>query len=280
MRLPGLHCIHRNPAAPWLELRVSTDSSACYRMHSHAEFSVGIVDEGEAIFHHPSGPQRVAPGTVVLIEPDVIHACNPVAQGVWSYRMLFVASSWVQRQILARQNNSATATALHFSARTVHDPAVTESVDRLCRMLLDDMGAAQHSEQLGDLLSQYLSSGAPSDRPAYPVLLEPALRQIHAGLDTGVTVRQLAQLCDMNPSQFTRQFKRSMGVAPAEYLQNFRVNGARRLMAHGVSLAEAAHAMGFSDQAHMQRAFKVRHAMTPGNYASLKARSTPAEGGV
>jgi AraC-like DNA-binding protein len=276
MRLPGNHCVYRNPAVPWLELRVSTDSADCYRMHTHAEFSVGIVDEGEAIFHHPSGPQRVAPGTVVLIEPDVIHACNPVAQSVWSYRMLFVESGWVQRQISARQNNSGTAMALHFSSRAVRDRAVTESVDRLCRSPLDAAGAAQQSEQMGHLLSQFLCSGAPSDQQAYPVLLEPALLQIHAGLDTGVTVRQLAQLCDMNPSQFTRQFKRSMGVAPAEYLQNFRVNGARRLIAHGVSLAEAAHAMGFSDQAHMQRAFKVRHAMTPGSYAPLKARSTPA----
>jgi len=31
-------------------------------------------------------------------------------------------------------------------------------------------------------------------------------------------------------------------------------------------LTDAAHALGLADQANMQRAFKVRHAMTPGNY--------------
>ena len=40
-----------------------------------------------------------------------------------------------------------------------------------------------------------------------------------------------------------------------------------QLLAQGESLACAAQHMGFADQAHMQRAFKAHHAMTPGNYA-------------
>ncbi|WP_313572510.1 helix-turn-helix domain-containing protein, partial [Comamonas terrigena] len=43
--------------------------------------------------------------------------------------------------------------------------------------------------------------------------------------------------------------------------------GARRLLAEGAALADAAHAMGFADQAHLQRAFKAHHALTPGRYA-------------
>lgn len=44
--------------------------------------------------------------------------------------------------------------------------------------------------------------------------------------------------------------------------------------AQGQSLAQAAHAMGFADQAHLQRAFKAHHAATPGCYA--QALVTPA----
>jgi AraC-like DNA-binding protein len=131
--------------------------------------------------------------------------------------------------------------------------------------------ATQQTRQLAQWLACVLLPGAPFDQPQYPVFLEPALQRVHSGLDLGVTVGELARNCGMSPSQFTRRFKGVMGLAPAQYLQNLRVNGARRLIASGASLAEAAHAMGFADQAHMQRAFKLRHAMTPGSYAARQA---------
>lgn len=267
MQSPVLHSVHRHPATPWAELRVSARSSDCYRLHTHAQYSVGIVDDGEAIFHHPSGPERVSRGSVVLIEPDVIHACNPSQQQVWSYRMLFVDAQWLHAQMVLRQRLVDPLTAGHFASRTIHDPATSALVDRLCKPSANDADATQQTQLLSQWLANCVQPGAPRDQPQYPAYLEPALRRVHAGLNMGVTVRELAQNCDMSPSQFTRRFKGAMGVAPAEYMQNLRVNGARRLIARGASLAEAAHAVGFADQAHMQRAFKVRHAMTPGCYA-------------
>lgn len=240
-------------------------------MHTHAEYSIGIVDEGEAIFHHPGGPEKVQRGSVVLIEPDVIHACNPSQQQVWSYRMLFVEASWLHAQVTTQQRCLDPSAALHFASRTLHDPATSELVDQLCQPSATDAAATQLTQQLAQWLASILRSGAPGDQPSYPVFLEPALQRLHSGLDVGVTVGELARNCGMSPSQFTRHFKGVMGVAPAQYLQNLRVNGARRLIARGASLAEAAHAMGFADQAHMQRAFKLRHAMTPGSYAPPRA---------
>ncbi|MFZ7319057.1 helix-turn-helix domain-containing protein [Comamonas jiangduensis] len=46
-----------------------------------------------------------------------------------------------------------------------------------------------------------------------------------------------------------------------------RLNGARCLLAQSAALADAALAMGFADQSHLQRAFKAHHAATPGCYA-------------
>ena len=79
-------------------------------------------------------------------------------------------------------------------------------------------------------------------------------------------LERLAQACAMSDSQFIRRFHAAFGMTPGGYLQNLRLNGARRLLSQGMALADAAHSMGFADQAHMQRAFKVHHAMTPGTY--------------
>jgi AraC-like DNA-binding protein len=242
-------------------------------MHTHAEYSIGIVDDGEAVFHHPSGPEKVQRGSVVLIEPDVIHACNPNPQQVWSYRMLFVQANWLHAQIAVQQNCLESVTALHFASRSLNDGVTSSLVDQLCQPSTNDAVAAQQTQRLLQWLVNILMPGAASDLPPYAVILGPALQRLHSGLDCGVNVAELARSCAMSPSQFTRRFKAVMGLAPAHYLQNLRVNGARRLIACGTPLAEAAHAMGFADQAHMQRAFKLRHAMTPGNYAPPKTVS-------
>ena len=75
----------------------------------------------------------------------------------------------------------------------------------------------------------------------------------------------------MSATRFIRRFKAATGMTPGSYRLNLRRNGARRLLASGTALSEAAHAMGFADQAHMQRAFKAHHALTPGNYAGMPA---------
>jgi AraC-like DNA-binding protein len=259
--------LYRHPATPWAELRVSVGSPHCYRMHTHAEYSIGIVDDGEAIFHHPAGPQKVQQGSVVLIEPNVIHACNPNPQHIWSYRMLFVQADWLHAQLAARQGCTEPVSARHFAERRSNDAATAGVVDQLCQPLTSAADAAALTQRLVQWLTGMLLPGAPDDLPPYPAFLQPALQRLHAGQNMGLSMGELARHCGMSPSQFSRRFKGAMGVAPAQYLQNLRVNGARRLIAAGASLAEAAHATGFADQAHMQRAFKQRHAMTPGSYA-------------
>ena len=114
--------------------------------------------------------------------------------------------------------------------------------------------------QLGTAASSQASS-APHNA-AYP-----ALQQMHRHPEEEVTMQTLAELCGMSPTRFSRHFKALTGVTPGTYRLNLRLNGARQLLAQGESLACAAQHMGFADQAHMQRAFKAHHAMTPGNYA-------------
>ena len=61
------------------------------------------------------------------------------------------------------------------------------------------------------------------------------------------------------------------------YLASLRVEAAREALAAGASCADAAWAAGFSDQAHLIRAFKERLGMTPGFYQRAIAGADPAD---
>src|SRR5258705_239646 len=119
------HRFHRHPAAPWAELRDSARSPHCFRLHMHAEYSIGIVDAGRTVFHHAHGPQPVEAGGMVLIEPGAWHACNPDPGAPWSYRMLFVDADWLHARL--------GVAALRFPRRTLTDADIASLVDGLCR---------------------------------------------------------------------------------------------------------------------------------------------------
>ncbi|GAB2475463.1 AraC family transcriptional regulator [Comamonas humi] len=252
------HRFHRHPAAPWAELRDSSPSPHCFRLHMHAEYSIGIVDAGRTVFHHAQGPQPLEAGGVVLIEPGAWHACNPEPGAPWSYRMLFVDAAWLQARL--------GVAALRFPQRALADADITRQVDRLCRPI-DGPAAAQRLalglEQLMARCAQPAAAPLQDDGTG----LQTALQRLHAQPDAGLTVQSLAQECGMSATRFIRRFKAATGMTPGSYRLNLRINGARRLLASGAPLSDAAYAMGFADQAHLQRAFKAHHALTPGCYA-------------
>lgn len=256
------HQFHRHPALPWAELRVSRQSPHCYRLHAHAEYSLGLVDAGTALFQHADGAQPMAAGSVVLIEPGVWHACNPAQVAQWSYRMLYVQADWLHALL--------GITGLRFVQRALHNDAVTAVVEQLCHNLLQG-DAAGFTATLTGLLRQpaIAQPVPPSAHPqhAHDAAVHHALQQLHAQPDAAPSVQALAQAEGMSASRFIRHFKAATGVTPGAYRLNLRLNGARRLLAEGAALADAAHAMGFADQAHLQRSFKAHHALTPGRYA-------------
>ena len=266
---PSAHQFHRHPGLPWAELRVSRESPHCYRLHMHAEYSIGIVDAGQAQFQHGRGPEPVTPGSVVLIEPGFWHACNPQRVSHWSYRMLYVQTQWLHRQLAV--------TGLQFNARALHGPEVTAAANLLCQPLApaaspDDIASYQQS--LLQFIQQHSTPVAAPERitghASSHVLshaVTTALTQLHQHPEDAPSIQSLAEDAGLSASRFIRAFKSATGVTPGAYRLNLRLNGARRLLAEGAALSDAAHHMGFADQAHLQRSFKAHHALTPGCYA-------------
>jgi AraC-like DNA-binding protein len=86
-----------------------------------------------------------------------------------------------------------------------------------------------------------------------------------------VTLAELAALSGVSRFQLLRGFVREVGITPHAYLVQRRVRLARRLLARGLPLAEAAIEAGFCDQSHMTRAFVRQLGVTPGRYRAALA---------
>jgi transcriptional regulator GlxA family with amidase domain len=98
-----------------------------------------------------------------------------------------------------------------------------------------------------------------------------ALRRVHEYIEThaseNIELSMLATIADLSLFHFAREFKRSTGVAPHNYLVRKRVERAKDMLARtDCSLTEIALAAGFSDQSHLARHFRQIVGSTPGEF--------------
>jgi AraC-like DNA-binding protein len=86
-----------------------------------------------------------------------------------------------------------------------------------------------------------------------------------ANLDGRVPLQEVARECRLSVSHFSRAFRRSMGVAPHNWLLTRRVEVAKeKLRDDRLSLMDVALACGFADQSHLTRVFTRMVGVSPG----------------
>ncbi|HEU6437453.1 MAG TPA: AraC family transcriptional regulator [Nitratidesulfovibrio sp.] len=104
----------RDPDLPEVEVRRSSYNEETFRRHTHAAYSIGIMDGGAASFMLEGAQHRAVAGQLVLIEPDRVHACNPDRDTFFAYRMFYVNPAWLAELAMAAEapeNATAPGTA-------------------------------------------------------------------------------------------------------------------------------------------------------------------------
>lgn len=94
----------------------------------------------------------------------------------------------------------------------------------------------------------------------------PAIGMIKESYGQNITVEQLAQGCAMSASTLHRCFRQSLGMTPMQYLQEYRLKHAARLLTGKQTLAKIAEECGFCDEFHLSRNFKKQFGMSPREY--------------
>jgi len=70
----------------------------------------------------------------------------------------------------------------------------------------------------------------------------------------------------MTPFRLLRAFRQTVGLTPHGYQLQARIRKAHGLLRRGHPIADVSFAVGFSDQAHLTRAFKSIMGGTPGQF--------------
>ncbi|MBN7798596.1 AraC family transcriptional regulator [Parahaliea mediterranea] len=260
----------RDPRMPHVELRKVEDGrKVCYAPHSHTHWSLGAITGGVSTFRYRDDNYRVAEGALVLMNPQWVHACNPIDDTPWSYLMLYVETGWLTR--LRHEAGLLAAPRWEdIPAATINDAHWYSGYCQLAAVLLDpDRDLLDKQSEVVEYLSGFMAAVAgPAPEPVTPP--PAALREVAAYLDDNaseaVSLDTLCQRSGYSAGRLIRGFKQHFGLTPHAYLVNRRIQRGQRALKAGKPIAEAALDAGFSDQPHFQRTFKRLVAATPAQY--------------
>jgi AraC-like DNA-binding protein len=102
--------------------------------------------------------------------------------------------------------------------------------------------------------------------------VERARRLIEAEYRSSLALRDLAAAAGLGKSQFIAAFKRQVGSTPHDYLRRVRVEEAKRLLARGRGVTEAAFDVGFGSLSGFEEAFFGLVGVTPIEYRRIARR--------
>lgn len=100
-----------------------------------------------------------------------------------------------------------------------------------------------------------------------PASFARALEEFERDLSFEVTPARLARSACLTPQRLVRLTKRLFGLTPSQFITKSRIAAASRLLCDtDRSVAEIAHACGFSDHSAFTRAFRLASGMTPSEF--------------
>ncbi len=270
MKKDGSVSFKQSTLLSWVELRINDQGSACYGAHSHDEFSFGMIDQGRAIYRNRQRSHQIGKGDLVTISPTDVHSCNP-KDGQWSYSMLFVDAirmGEVQQEIL--QNYSVDY--MPFLNDVERNVRSKQTFQVLWSALQEEESLLQVQANFYDFIEASLNKQPVEICDKAKQKSQPDLKHIREKLldDLSYTYQldELAEGTEMGRYQLLRAFKNQFGLPPYAYLMDEKIKRAKVMLRSGQELSSIAQELGFSDQAHFQRQFKKKLAVTPKFYQS------------
>jgi AraC family transcriptional regulator, activator of mtrCDE len=223
-----------------------------------------------------AAPLRLAAGDLVLFPDGAAHVLASSPDGATAPETRFTSMLCGEFEFATGKRN-AIVEALP-SCFVVRDQEGGRQFRQLAQLMLDEargqsFGSRAILDKMADTLfvmavRHYLEQ-APERRGLLAALYDPrlirALEAVHTRPEKDWTVATLAETAHMSRTAFANHFAAVLGTGPIDYLTQWRMSEARRLLADSrTSVAAVASQLGYRTEAAFRRAFKRVTGVGPG----------------
>jgi AraC family transcriptional regulator len=210
-------------------------------------------------------------GSVCVLPSGLEHKAT--LEGTSEHLALYLDPKLISR---AASDARLTGTFSLAERYTRSDPVISQvGLALLAELDSQGLSGRLYAESLANVLAVHLLRYYTNNDVSLPRfqggLSAPRLRQVTEFIATNyaqeIKLAELAQVAGMSNFHFAREFKRTTGTTPHQYLIHFRVDRAKALLSNDdLPLVEVGLRSGFSHQSHFTRLFRKITGTTPQMY--------------
>lgn len=240
-----------------------------FKRHFHLDYHFGLLTQGEQTFYYQGSKYHTGPGQIQIMPAGAVHDGNTVEKSGFKTKIVSVSPQWLHKlnyELTGKKTFS-------FGQHCVENYPLFDQFNQL-HLLLNNALIPQLTKQCLSLaLFSHIMTRYSTINPSYPsrigskniARLKDYLME---KLDEKISLKDLAELCDLSESQLLRQFKRSTGMTPYAWLARLRLEEALALLKSGQLSTQVAFKVGFFDQAHFVNAFRQTYGVSPSQVQS------------
>ena len=229
------------------------------RQHSHPAPEVIYFISGECSVTF-AGKEKLLcrQGDLLIIDQNILH--NQIS--LTRSKTIFTTFNTNIQDVLGEN----TWKHLHFG-----DDKIIPQYMELIHTLSLSRSFQQCGEVIFSLLNYIRSSEEKIRNSSSPAIVQQVIEMINRDFASPLTIQSLAESIHISPSYLRAVFRQEMHTSIFQYLQDFRMANARRLLRQPYfNIKEIAYACGYADNGYFARQFKKLHHCTPQEYRTRK----------
>lgn len=237
--------------------------------HFHEYYVIGFIESGRRQLSVCGNEYTAAEGDILLFNPLDNHSCFGADSDTLTYGAFNVKPDIMEK--LAAELTQVRE-PMRFSDNLIRDGDLFFSLKRLHELIFDASSGFEKEElfllTFSQLIGEY-SQAVENTSAECRGEIEEACLYMAENFSERISLETLCKITALSRAALVRAFTREKGISPYRYLENIRLNAARRLLEQSVSLLDAALRTGFSDQSHFTNFFKSYIGLTPKQYCNI-----------
>lgn len=256
--------------------------------HWHSAFEIDYVEEGEVEFRTVNEILHLRKGSAIFINSNILHSVHAKERmkGCRIYAHLFDMNflSGMHNSIFEQQYIIPVLKCKELPACAIlpDSPKRIQMIDQLLESIhlceKEDFGYEfeirsnlsrfwyMMLEENAEILKQN-SSGSNADSTR----IKRMMKFVHEHYSEKLTLLDIAETANISSRECMRCFQRSIGVSPINYLNDYRIRmAAKMLLQTDCNIISIGENCGFSSNSYFGKVFRETFGCTPKRYRSLK----------
>lgn len=250
-------------------------------LHWHEEMEIIYIKKGIGVVSIDLTSTVVAKGDIILAAPGQLHGISQYQDIRLEYENIL----FDLRMLEAKSSDSCTQDFFaplrhsHRMQQNIYTPqdekytsiaSCLDQADDICRTFPSAYQLCIKSclfRLFYELFSDWSIASA-AKKPLQDLeKLKLILKYVENHYQERITIEQIAAFCDYSQSHFMKYFKNAMGMTFIEYLNDYRLTmAARLLLASDSNVLSISQEVGFENLSYFNRSFKKKFSTTPSAY--------------